>query len=207
MRSQSMVSLMFLNSVWVVYGVVVPADESCRPCISTSETTLASNWSSSAGTSRVTIWLSLSTSSPTPLTDPYSTFAASPPVLTTHTIVNPSHHPSPFTSSSPVSATATVAPLPSTAKQTKGLSSGAKLGVGASVGVLALAAALVALFDMFYLRRKRLERRVGYARHEVERGTGRESSEHIFLESGVEVICAEEDEDRARNGMSLPRRG
>ncbi|KAF2466019.1 uncharacterized protein BDR25DRAFT_345886 [Lindgomyces ingoldianus] len=188
-----------IYSVWVVYGIVVKADESRQarnPGITPSKG------------SAVSI-PPLFTHSPSPSDSlppllaeatPYLSFAK-PAVMTAYTFIESSR--SSISSSSVHLATFT--PSAPTVKQTKGLSNEAKVGVGVSVGVLGFVVVFVGVIDACCLRGKRRERGVEYARGEVERGTSKETEEHIVLESRVEVVFADEDEG-GRNGISLARR-
>lgn len=116
---------------------------------------------------------------------------------------------SPFSQHSTALVTTSTPPAP-TAKQTQSLSPEAKIGIGVGVGILASALGFMAIFCVCYLRRKRREKAVLNAIEEVERATDKGSEERIVLESSVSIIFEddelEEEEDRGRPGMSLPRR-
>ncbi|KAF2190366.1 hypothetical protein K469DRAFT_697645 [Zopfia rhizophila CBS 207.26] len=98
----------------------------------------------------------------------------------------------------------TSAPPTTAAKQTRGLSTGEKVGIGVTAGLVGVVFVFVALFDIRYLRRKRRDKAIQNGQEKVERGEGKWSEERIVLESRVEVVF--DNEDEGRNEMSLPRR-
>ena len=116
-----------------------------------------------------------------------------------------------FPSSAPASpATATASSLPApAAKPTVDLNTGVKIGIGTAVGVLVIAL-LIVMVEACYLRKKRRERALQRAVDEVERGIDKGSHERIVLESRVSIVFEDEEQEeeveRGRSGMSLPRR-
>jgi hypothetical protein len=115
---------------------------------------------------------------------------------------------SPHSTSQPSTST----PLASTVTQAHGLSSEAKIAIGVTVGVLAVALVFLGILEGCYLRRKRREAAMKNAVEEVERGANKGSEERIVLESRVSIVVDEGifdesgDEEDTRHGMSLPRR-
>jgi hypothetical protein len=140
----------------------------------------------------------------------YSTVLPQGVPTTTHETTRTISTSSSSSHSTPLSATAS--PPAPTAKQTQDLSKEAKIGLEVSLGILALALALLVMVDWFYLRKRRQERALVNAVHEVERGGFKGSEERIVLESRVSIVFDEdstddeEEEERGRHGMSLPRR-
>lgn len=77
------------------------------------------------------------------------------------------------------------------------------------MGVLVIAL-LIVMVEACYLRKKRRERALQRAVDEVERGIDKGSHERIVLESRVSIVFEDEEQEeeveRGRSGMSLPRR-
>ncbi|KAF2794081.1 hypothetical protein K505DRAFT_337233 [Melanomma pulvis-pyrius CBS 109.77] len=197
------------RNVWAVYGVMVDVESSCVHCTDTEAPSAFEAPPSPAFTSPPSAEASITKSSPLRL----DSVVSPPPSAIAYTTMYNSTALYPTATSPPFSPA-----LPTTSappgRQTQGLSREAKTGIGVSVGILAFACVFLSLLEVCYLRRKRRERAMQNAVEEVERGTGKGSEERIVLESRVSIVFEEEageseseDEDEgARNGMSLPRR-
>ncbi|KAF2659432.1 hypothetical protein K491DRAFT_712708 [Lophiostoma macrostomum CBS 122681] len=190
--------MLISNQVWSAYGIVVDSREQCQDCTTPLlASTLYSNWSATMTTHS-------STASATSTDFAYSTVLA-------QGVSTIAQEQTSAVATSTVSASSTFIPPVPTAKQTQNLSNDAKIGLGVSLGVLGFALALVVMVDWFYLRRRRQERALVNALQEVERGEFKGSEERMVLESRVSIVfdvdtSDEEEEERGRHGMSLPRR-
>lgn len=76
--------------------------------------------------------------------------------------------------------------------------------------MLGLALVSIIVYDARFLKKKRRERAMMNAEQEVENaGPMRHTEERVVLESRVSIVIEdpnEDDPERGRNGLSLPRR-
>jgi hypothetical protein len=205
--SASILAMLLSTDVWAVYGIGDHTESTClvrnlryfdkanhlrdyskQDCVSQS------NLSRASETETTPSFTSMSTQ-----------LATDFPTASTLEKVPPS------TMSSLATTTASSPPAPA-AKQTVDLDTGVKIGIAIAAGVLIIAL-LIVVFEACYLQRKRRARALQRALDEVERGTDKGSQERIVLESRVSIIFEDEDQEgeeeeieRGRNGMSLPRR-
>ncbi|KAF2257156.1 hypothetical protein BU26DRAFT_499703 [Trematosphaeria pertusa] len=201
--SSLVVAMLLCNDVWEVYGVAVGSESLCMTCISEFSGSIVSRMMRNATMAPF--------ETPSALSRPLS-LASPPPLLTTASFASStggSTLPNSISTTLAVAVASSTAPS-ATAKPNHELPTSAKIGIGAVVGVLGLALFLVA-FEACYLRRRRRTRALERAVEEVERGMDKGSEERIVLESRVSIVFEddgheEEEQERGRNGMSLPRR-
>jgi hypothetical protein len=75
-----------------------------------------------------------------------------------------------------------------TAKESRSLSLGAKVGMGVGIGLIGLMLAFAAFLTASHWRHKRRERAMLNAIEEIERGGDKGSEERIVLESRISIV-------------------
>ncbi|KAJ4298076.1 hypothetical protein N0V90_005975 [Kalmusia sp. IMI 367209] len=210
MVSAATVAMLLANDVWAVYGIAVGvenphgefepnpmarADEmntESVPFETPSVMTPSQKLSQAVSTDTVATPLDINQPSVTTTAPSVASTSSMPSLLST-----------------PI-PTSTTAPV-------EDLETGVKIGIGVVAGFVGIALILI-LIELCYLRRRRQEKALQRAVEEVEsreRALNKDSEEIVVLESRISIhfddASSDEDDDteqqeRGRNGMSLPRR-